>query len=473
MRKRKLLFCTHKVNRANIRRENRKGVEHIILTSFTLPPDIVMNGGLYSVEERDKTFETLNRTPVTIEHPEIDAIFVSANDPELDFEGFRFGAFNENARITDDNRIALDKVINVQKALMTEKGKRLLDRIEEIETNEKARPIHTSVGVYLDIEELDEPRTNKRGQEYTWLAKNMIFDHDAILLDSVGASTPDQGTGIGVNKENIKVEHYNCNIKKKKSSIPKKFQEKAKELHSNNTTTFSEIFEALDQLINADLDRDEHRNWLRHDSVDFDSFVFETPTGELFKSNYTVDKLGNIAIQDTRLPVERVVEYKTINKPTTEDDAMRDQILAELAKLGIKVNAEISDADLMKKYDEAKLAANKKADDENDASDDKTDIASVVANAVKAAVVPLTEQLSNLETKLTANSDKELKELATLVANSKKSLGLKEADLISLGLETVKTMAANCGVSHSIGSTMQVNDDDDAAFKTNVEDLPD
>lgn len=466
---RKLLFCTHKVNRANIRRESRHGVEHIILTSFTLPPDIVMNGGLYSTEERDKSFKTLNRTPVTVEHPEIDGVFVSANDPEIDFD-FRFGAFNENARITDDNRIALDKVINVQKALMTEKGKRLLDRIEEIETNENARPIHTSVGVYLDVEEV-ELSTNKRGQEYTWLAKDMIFDHDAILLDGVGASTPDQGTGIGINKEQIKVEHYNCNIKKKKSSIPKEFKEKAKELHGNDDhTTFSEIFEALDQLINADLERDEHRNWLRHDSVTFDSFVFETPTGELFQSNYSVDELGNISIQDTRLPVERVVEYKPINSTTSEEDnAMRDTIIAELAKLGIKVNADISDDDLTARYKEALLAANA---EKNEDSDNETDISKIVANAVKEAVIPLTKQISELETKLTTNSDKELKELSTLVFNSKKYPGLEEADIQGLGLEKVKAMAANCGLSHSIGTTMLVNDDDDSTFKTNIDELP-
>ncbi len=142
MKKKRLHFCTNKVNRKHIRRENRRGVEHIILTSFTLPPNIVMNNGLYPADEVAKSFESLNRTPVTIEHPKLDGVFVSANDPEIDLD-FRFGAFNENASKLDDGRISLDKVINVQKALTTEKGKRLLDRIEEIETNDNARPIHT------------------------------------------------------------------------------------------------------------------------------------------------------------------------------------------------------------------------------------------------------------------------------------------------------------------------------------------
>lgn len=460
----KLLFCTHKVNRANIKRESRKGVEHIVLTSFTLPPNIVMNGGLYSTEERNKSFKTLNRTPVTVGHPEIDGVFVSANDPEIDFD-FRFGAFNENARITDDDRIALDKVINVQKALMTEKGRRLLDRIEEVETNEDARPIHTSVGVWLEAEEV-ELSTNARGQEYTWLAKDMIFDHDAILLDGVGASTPDQGTGIGINKENVKVQHYVCGEKKKDYKIPKEFQKKAKKIHSNGDhVTFAIIFEALHKLINADVIEGEPRNFILHESVDFDSFVFETPSGELFKSNYIVDELGNINIQDTRLPVERVVEFKPINPTGSEEDnAMRDTIIAELGKLGITVNADISETDLMAKYNKSLLAAN--ADD-----DSNKELSELVENAVSTAITPLNEEISNLKTSITANSDKELDELAISIVNSKKYPSLDESDIKSLGLDKAKAMAANCGISHGIGTTMHVNDEPET-FKTNVDDLP-
>jgi len=81
MYKQKLIFCSQKVNKQSIRRENRRGVEHVIIPSFTLPPNIVMNGGLYPSDEVEKSFVSLNRTPVTIEHPELDGQYVSANDP--------------------------------------------------------------------------------------------------------------------------------------------------------------------------------------------------------------------------------------------------------------------------------------------------------------------------------------------------------------------------------------------------------
>jgi len=464
---RKLHFCTQKVNRKHIRRENRKGVEHIILTSFTLPPNIVMNGGLYPADEIDKSFESLNRTPVTVEHPEIDGMFVSASDPETDFD-FRFGAFNENARKMDDGRIALDKVINVQKALMTEKGKRLLDRIEELETNDNARPMHTSVGVFVDVEDT-ELSTNEMGQEFTWIARDMIFDHDAILLDSVGASTPEQGTGIGINKEQLKVSHFVVDSDDGKdisNEMPKEFQDKAKSLHSNNKVTFAKIFEELHRLINLDNKEGEH-NWLLHESVTDDSFVFETQSGELFKSNYSVDDNGNIAIQDSRLPVERVVSFPPINTTDTdEDNAMRDQIIAELGKLGITVNAEITDADLMAKYNQALIA-----NTGDDGSDGKS-TAEIIANAVKEAMTPLTEKIGSLETQLTANSNKELEDLAQFVVSSKKRPEFDLDGLKALGVDTVRSIAANCGFSAGIGSTMQVNNNESDTFVTNVDDLP-
>jgi hypothetical protein len=449
----KLHFCTHRVNRKHIKRETRKGVEHIVLTSFTLPPNIVMNFGLYPAEEIDKSFESLNRTPVTVEHPEIDGMFVSANDPEIDFD-FRFGAFNENARKLDDGRVALDKVINVQKALMTEKGKRLLDRIEELENNDDARPMHTSVGVFVDVEEV-ELSTNEMGQEFTWVARDMVFDHDAILLDSVGASTPDQGTGIGINKEQLKVSHFVVD-----SPIDREVKATN---YLTNELSFDQIEHELWKELNKGLE--ENFSWIA--AVFDDSFIFNTSDGEMFRSNYTVDELGNVAIQDTRLPVERVVEFKPINTTDTdEDNAMRDQIIAELGKLGITVNAEISDADLMAKYNQALIANN------GDDGSDKKGVAEIVANAVKDAMAPLTEKIGSLETQLTANSNKELEDLSQFVVSSKKRPEFDLDGLKALGVDKVRDIAANCGFSAGIGSTMHVNDNESDTFKTNVEDLP-
>ena len=445
----KLLFCTHKVNKANIKRESRDGVEHVVLTSYTLPPNIVMNGGLYPSEEVDKSFETLNRTPVTVEHPELNGVFVSANDPEIDFD-FRFGAFNENARKIEDGRIALDKVINVQKALKTEKGKRLLDRIEEVETNEQARPIHTSVGVFLEAEET-EIKTNERGQEYSWIAKNMVFDHDAILLDSIGASTPDQGTGINVNKEGVSVEHYVCSTKKVREVIAENYL-------INNELSFSDIERKLWDEVNRGQSL-ENQSYIV--AVYEYCFILQTKENQLFKQYYKIEN-NTVDISGARIAVERVTEYKPLTTENEEDSIMRDSIIAELKALGVAVNAEISDGELMTEYKKA-LSVN---------ADSESDVSSVVADAVKAAIEPLSAELTELKSNMKTSEDKELEELAAQVVNSGKYQGIDTSDIKSLGLDKAKAMAANCGIAHGIGSTMQVNEVEQDTFKTNLSDLP-
>jgi len=213
--KKKLVMCSSLVNRDAVKREVKDGVEHIIVSSYTLPDDVVMNGGLYPAEETEKSFQTLERTLAPVEHPtDGDGNFISASDPHA-IHNFHAGAFNVNVK-RDGGRVHIEKHINVQEALKSERGKRLLDRINELETNENPRPIHTSTGIFLEIEPLDQPVANAEGQEYSWIARNMCFDHDAILLDSVGAAQPHQGVGMAVNSEGEKIDieyHLNADDK--------------------------------------------------------------------------------------------------------------------------------------------------------------------------------------------------------------------------------------------------------------------
>lgn len=212
--KRKFLQCSSLVNPNAVKRETIDGVEHIIVSSMTLPSDIVMNGIMYPGNEIEKSFEGLNRTLAPVEHPvNAQGQFVSASDPEA-IHNFHAGAFNDNAEKVGD-RVKVDKIINVQEALKSERGRRLLDRINELETSSDPRPIHTSTGIFLEIEELGKPQTNAQGQEYSLVARNMVFDHDAILLDSVGAAQPHQGVGMAVNRDGKQVEVETVDMSKK------------------------------------------------------------------------------------------------------------------------------------------------------------------------------------------------------------------------------------------------------------------
>lgn len=193
-----------RVNNASIRKETRNGRECIIVPSKTLPAGIVMNGIMYPDDEIKKSYAGLEGTPAPYGHPKVNGKHVSASNPYAINISW-IGAHNENV-VYSDGRVSLDKVIDVQVANQTENGRAVLAAIE------KQEPIHTSTGIFMQIEETPEPVTNSAGKTYSKIAKNMMFDHDCFLLNEEGAATPSEGVGIFVNAAGEEIEVMNSSI---------------------------------------------------------------------------------------------------------------------------------------------------------------------------------------------------------------------------------------------------------------------
>ncbi|HBL4691269.1 hypothetical protein INP82_24080 [Citrobacter sedlakii] len=187
---------TTKVNSQSIRRETYNGREHLVLPSYTLPANVVMNGGLYTAEEIDAHYQGLEGTLAPLGHPQVNGQFVSAFSPEGINAG-HIGAWNRNVK-KSGNRVYLEKWVDVARAGESEGGKELLERVAAIERGEDVPPIHTSVAAFLD--QL-EPNEQQRATGAEWVAKIHSMDHDAILLHEVGAATPEQGVGLMVNAD--------------------------------------------------------------------------------------------------------------------------------------------------------------------------------------------------------------------------------------------------------------------------------
>ena len=172
-------------NAAAIRREMRDGREVIVVPSATLPDGVVMNRIRYPAAAIEAGFRSLENTPAPLGHPSLGGKFVSASDPRGMVRGF-IGAWNENAR-REGGRVLLDKVIDVEFARQSEGGKAVLNAID------KGEPVHTSTGLYCLL-------TAAQGDAAAdWVASDMVFDHDAILIGESGAATPEQGVGMMVN----------------------------------------------------------------------------------------------------------------------------------------------------------------------------------------------------------------------------------------------------------------------------------
>ncbi|NHK29183.1 hypothetical protein FF098_014780 [Parvularcula flava] len=177
---------TTKVNLASIRQEKRNGRDVIIVPSATLPDDVIMNGIKYPAAEIEKSYRTLDKTPAPFGHPKVNGLFVSAKDPE-GLNVSWIGAWNENVR-RENGRVFLDKIIDVQKAKQSPEGQQVLNAIEQ------KQPIHTSTGLLCNL-------TGPDGDDHEYTATDILFDHDAILLNEDGAATPEQGVGIFVNSK--------------------------------------------------------------------------------------------------------------------------------------------------------------------------------------------------------------------------------------------------------------------------------
>lgn len=181
------------VNHASVREAlDVNGRMCIVVPSKTLPDDVVMNEIRYPAAEIAKSFNTLEGTPAPMGHPIVRGNYVGVGHPEA--YPFISGAINRNVK-REDGTVHLEKWIDKEYA--TRNHPALIEAIN------KKQPIHTSTGLILER----IPVANNDGYKYE--AHNMLFDHDAILLNEVGAATPEQGVGVFVNSAGDQYEVVN------------------------------------------------------------------------------------------------------------------------------------------------------------------------------------------------------------------------------------------------------------------------
>lgn len=175
-----------------IRIEKYEGRDHIVIPSYTLPFNVVMNRGLYPRDQIEAKFKTLENTYAPLGHPYVDGKPVSASEPTA-IHAHHIGAVNRNVRLDEkSNRVYLEKWVDIDYAERNN-GQEVLQRARDAMAGKKVEPLHTSTGVEL----IPVPVQNQA--EYDWVAQIHKFDHDAILLDQPGAAGPDKGVGMFVN----------------------------------------------------------------------------------------------------------------------------------------------------------------------------------------------------------------------------------------------------------------------------------
>lgn len=170
--------------------------------------DIVMNSGLYPADEINKGYLSLNGTAAPAGHPQdAEGNYISAKEAEA-MQRHWIGAGVTNVKRAGD-KITCDITINVDQANAMPEGRELIGRCERAMNGEKIDPIHVSTGLMLNR----EPASGaSKGKKYNWIARNMQFDHLAILLNQQGAGTPEEGVGMWLNQDGQQEPVMVCNL---------------------------------------------------------------------------------------------------------------------------------------------------------------------------------------------------------------------------------------------------------------------
>lgn len=402
------------VNAADIRTETFDGQEYLVLPSATLPDNVVMNGGLYPADEIEKGYKTLEDTPAPIGHPMLNGEYVSAYNA---YTWPRYSAGVVNRNVTrKEGRVFLEKWVNVEHAKLTSQGRALLTAIAE------KQPIHTSTGVLLDPEEADG------SGGYAWIARNMRFDHDAILINETGAATPEQGVGLFVNVAEAQPLAVNDDVlsddsyEAKRSALSEALQAR---YGSGETWVYAEDFDGANVIYCVD--------------------------GAYFSTGYSyID--GKVTLSEQSAPVERKVEFSLksiVNK------ILNMAWPAVVSKPAILTNSEAIDM----KPEELQAML--------DASAKKTQEATVAA--INDAVEPLKTELAavtkvneQLQAQLKANTD-------AAEADKRKAVAAEHGELVANALtgEALDAMFAKCAkAAPLVGGYRASNRQDDGLDAT-------
>jgi len=304
--------------------EKYQGKDHLIVP-VVMMVEGVHNGSagplLHSIDELGKYPASWNGIPVSIQHPESNGVYVSANSPDIietQTVGQVFNTYVDGKKLKAECWIDIERISEISP--------------EAYEYLKSKRPLEVSIGVFTD----DVPEEGEwNGEAYIAVATNHRPDHLALLPGGTGACSWEDGAGIRVNKQ-------------KDISIPEMIQAviaKGVPITINKVTEgFTAIMSQLDQMMGSKNTTntchyveevyDGHFVYQETTFTDFPTFSY---SAKYFKQGYTLDKNGKIVLNDDG-PVEviRKIVYDTVK---TNKYKRKGGVVVDKEKLDILVQS--------------------------------------------------------------------------------------------------------------------------------------
>lgn len=428
------------INASNISTTTINGQEHYVIRgAVPIVDDIVMNGGLYPAEEINNSYQTMERKLMPLGHPMVNGKYVSANDPQA-VNDYYAGAWAQNVSKASD-KVVMDVYVNKAVAEAKPDGKRLIQRLDDMITGNNADPIHVSTGLLLNKE---QKAGESKGKKHSWVAHNMQFDHIAILLDEPGAGTPEEGVGMFVNADGQEGEVETASLIEAANSLKDGLMNKVKFFFAHNSdASFDEIYQMLREAIRAPSGSDVYRYVV---TVWPDKFIYEEGS-KLFQQKYLIDDNAVTLVGEPIEVVRKPTEYEV--KTNGEQNPMKQKMIAALNAAGVTTEG-LTDDQVWDAYNQQ---MQKKAGGGDPAGAQVN--AEAITAAVNAALTPLTDKISHLETQLQANAEKDI--TAKRQAVKAKFPFMTEAAINSLAGDALNDMFSQCQTSTGLNPAFQGN----------------
>lgn len=446
-------------NIENGRQEELNGEMYTVYPVVMLTEGVHSGSGgptLYTSEELQNFTATWNGVPVTVQHPELNGMPVSANDPEI-FEnqvvGTIFNTHFENGKL------------KAEAWLRNASVERIVPGIHNTITN--GGRLEVSTGLFNE-EETSEGVFN--GEEYASIAHNIRPDHLALLPDGVGACSWADGCGIRANKEGGK----SGMIKKKKvkTNSDKKWDEffvnSNPEEFTANEMDYTQVVRTMREKIDSMDIQGEKINFLERMYPTYAIYRVRYRDGnrpKFFKRNYNITNEG---IEWTSDPVEvrmmdepfveiqnnsRIIKKKqTTNKEETMAKTMKEccpDKVDELIKNNENFTEEDKDVLLGMTEDAFAFTINKAKPIKKEDKEDKVQITTF--EELYANASPEIKESVDYGKKLVENKKNEL--IETIKANESNKFSDEELNAYSIDMleklasmsPVKKNFAANVG----------------------------
>lgn len=288
------------------RTEMHNGQSHLIVP-VVLMVEGVHHGNqgplLHLAEELSKHPWAWNGSPISIGHPQEDGIDVSCNSPNILEDNLVGRVFNASYQ---DGRLRAEAWLDEEK----------LDK-DLLQLLQNGRPIEVSAGMFSD-EDMVQGEWN--GEQYIAIARNYRPDHLALLPDSIGACSLEDGCGVRINKEGGDKNMSDVIT----VALRKEFTKKGFSVIQINKQGFRELMSNIQSKLD-DMDDGQKMHFLTEVFDNYFIYEVQSRTGDgvvvdsgtLYRRDYSADRNGAVEFKGSATEVVRKVSYVTQEEVST------------------------------------------------------------------------------------------------------------------------------------------------------------